>query len=164
MLMLVMCLIVLVACVNISSALVMLSIERRKEIAILKSLGSSPKGIKRAFVFTGLFCGIAGVVLGLPLGVLCAFFSNQIIRIIEKLVNAWGYLVYIIKSLFDSSLIFVRVQLLDPAYYLETIPISFNISELLGIAFITILLSVLVSLLPAHKAAKEKPLETLRKL
>ncbi len=164
MLMLVMCLIVLVACVNISSALIMLGIERRKEIAILKSLGARPKGIKRSFVFTGFFCGVGGVVLGLPLGVFCALFTNQIISAIEKLVNAWGYLVYIIKSFFDSSLIFVPVQLLDPAYYLETIPISFNIKELFGIAFLTILLSVLVSLLPAYKAAKEKPLDTLRKL
>ncbi len=164
MLMLVMCLIVLVACVNISSALVMLGIERRREIAILKSLGASPKGIKRAFVLTGLFCGAGGVIFGLPLGVFCALFTNQIISAIEKLVNAWGYLVYIIKSFFDSSLIFVPVHLLDPAYYLETIPISFNVRELFGIGLLTILLSVLVSLLPASKAAREKPLDTLRKL
>ena len=83
----VMILIVLVASINISAALVMLVMERRKEIAILKSLGASGKSVSFSFVVAGLFCSIAGLFTGLPLGLLCSVNLNEIISFFEKVLN-----------------------------------------------------------------------------
>ena len=95
MLVFVMMLIVLVASINVSSAIVMLVMERRKEIAILKSLGASPSGITLSFLITGMACGSGGVLLGLPVGLLASVNANQIVQLVEKIVNMFakaGYL------------------------------------------------------------------------
>ena len=78
-LMFIMLLIVLVACVNIFSALVMLSMERRREIAILKSLGADSKGISFAFLVTGFLIGFGGLAGGIPIGLVCAVNINRIL-------------------------------------------------------------------------------------
>ena len=59
---------------------------------------------------------------------------------------------------------YIPISLLDPAYYLETIPIVIPAKEILLIALSTILLSIAVSIIPASKAAKEKPLSIIRKI
>ena len=87
MLIFVMIMIILVASVNISSAIIMLVMERQKEIAILKSLGATPNGITLSFLISGVSCGIGGILIGLPLGLIFSFFSNQIISFIDNSVN-----------------------------------------------------------------------------
>ena len=62
MLLFIMFLIVLVASVNVSSALIMLTMEKRKEIAILKAIGASPSKLQLAFVMTGFLTGLGGVI------------------------------------------------------------------------------------------------------
>ncbi|MBO7175492.1 MAG: ABC transporter permease [Spirochaetaceae bacterium] len=174
MLIFVMFLIVLVASVNISSALVMLAMERRREIAILKSVGATSEGIITAFLLTGFCAGGAGVVLGIPLGILCAVNVNQILAGIEKLLNIFVHFWYNLSSMFLAFLEnflskdfarseFVPVQLLDPAFYLEEIPVILPWTGIFIIAAGTLVLSVVVSALPSIKAGKEKPLDTLRK-
>jgi lipoprotein-releasing system permease protein len=174
MLIFVMFLIVLVASVNISSALVMLAMERRREIAILKSVGATSEGIITAFLLTGFCAGGAGVVLGIPLGILCAVNVNQILSGIEKLLNIFVHFWYNLSSMFLAFLEnflskdfarseFVPVQLLDPAFYLEEIPVILPWTGIFIIAAGTLVLSVVVSALPSIKAGKEKPLDTLRK-
>ena len=59
---------------------------------------------------------------------------------------------------------FVPVKLLDPEFYLTNIPIVVPFADIFVIAIATLLLSTAVSLLPARKAAEEKPLEVLRKI
>lgn len=174
MLIFVMFLIVLVASVNISSALVMLAMERRREIAILKSVGATSEGIITAFLLTGFCAGGAGVVLGIPLGILCAVNVNQILSSIEKLLNIFVHFWYNLSNMFLAFLEnflskdfarseFVPVQLLDPAFYLEEIPVILPWTGIFIIAAGTLVLSVVVSALPSIKAGKEKPLDTLRK-
>ena len=160
MLLFVMFLIVLVASVNVSSALVMLVMEKRKDIAILKSLGASNSGIGLSFVMTGGVAGIVGTLIGIPLGLLCAVNINSIISFFEKIINTFTKLIYYIKDGKD----YIPISLLDPAYYLETIPIVIPAKEILLIALSTILLSIAVSIIPASKAAKEKPLSIIRKI
>ncbi len=159
-LMFIMLLIVFVASVNVSSALVMLVMERRKEIAILKSIGGNSSGIVAAFLFMGVICGLGGVVLGIPLGLLCAVNCNEIINFSEKILNIIIKFVYLLKG----QTLYADIHLLDPAYYLQDIPISVPLKELLYIGCGTLILSLLVSALPAMKAGKEKPLDTLRKI
>ena len=97
MLVFVMILIVLVASINISSAIVMLVMERRKEIAILKSLGATPSGITFSFILTGISCALGGLAIGLPLGLLAAVNANSIVNFIEKIVNFCAKIGYLIK-------------------------------------------------------------------
>lgn len=161
MLVFVMMLIVLVASINVSSAIVMLVMERRKEIAILKSLGASPSGITLSFLITGMVCGSGGVLLGLPVGLLASVNANQIVQFVEKIVNMFAKAGYLLKGLPASEI--TAIKLMDPAYYLQKIPVDLPFAQILLIAGATILLSLIVSVIPAVKAGKEKPLDILRK-
>ncbi len=161
-LLLIMLLIVLVASVNISSALVMIVMERRREIAILKSVGASPGGIATAFLMVGLGSGFGGVLMGLPLGLLAAVNINGIIRLMEQTVNLAAKFFHMLGNHGTSG--FQQIHLLDPAYYLQEIPVSIPLRELSVIVVGTLLLSLLVSVVPALKAGREKPLDTLRKM
>lgn len=161
MLVFVMMLIVLVASINISSAIIMLVIERKKEIAILKSIGASPKEITLSFLITGMSCGIGGVFIGLPIGIILTIFSNQILSVLEHFMNFFVKIFYFIKKMPVSEENFVK--LLNPAYYLQSIPITIPFSQILWICFFTIILSLIVSIIPSVNAGKEKPLEILRK-
>jgi len=151
-------LITLVASVNISQALVMLVMERKHEIAILKANGASPQFITMCFLVAGLIISFLGLIIGMPIGVLISIHINSILSILEKIIN---YFFYYASFLFGY--VYSEVHLLDPSYYLETIPISLNFYELYFVAIITLLLSVVVSLIPSIKAGKEKPLEIMRK-
>ena len=161
-LLLIMLLIVLVASVNISSALVMTVMERRREIAILKSTGATANGITMAFLITGLGCGAGGVLIGVPLGLLVSVNINAIISGMEKVVNAFRKFGWILLN--HGSDNFEDFKLLDPGYYLQEIPVTIPFKELFLIVTGTLLLSLIVSAVPAIRAGREKPLDTLRKL
>lgn len=161
-LLLIMLLIVLVASVNISSALVMVVMERRREIAILKSMGASEEGIKMSFILVGFASGAGGTLIGIPLGLLAAVNINPLISIMEKGVNFFAKFFYLVARGNLGS--FSEVRLLDPAYYLQDIPVSIPFPHLLLITAGTLVLSLVVSIIPASKAGREKPLDTLRKM
>lgn len=161
-LLLIMILIVIVASVNIASALVMLVMERKKEIAILKSTGASSSGIALAFVLTGLACGLGGILMGLPAGLLCAVNINSIITFAENFVNFFARFFYLLVN--HNLENFSKVNLLDPSFYIQKFSLSIPFVKLLLITGGTLLLSLIVSAIPAIKAGKEKPIETLRKI
>jgi lipoprotein-releasing system permease protein len=152
-------LIVLVASVNISSALLILAIERRREIAILKSLGATSGGISFSFLLTGLYAGLCGVVLGVPPGILCAVNVNALVALMEKAVNLGAEIVFRL----GVSGSFSRVHLLDPAYYLQEIPVVLPLAQLTVIVCGTLALSVLAAAAPSIRAGREKPIRTLSK-
>lgn len=156
----VMMLIVLVAAVNISSALIMLVMERRREIAILKSTGASSGGIALSFLLTGCFCGAAGCAAGLPFGIACALNINRIIPLVEKAVNFVGKLIFVVRG--NAARQFMTVKLMDPAYYLTEISVKIQAGEIVFIVLAVLILSLIVSVVPAVKAGREKPLEILR--
>lgn len=161
MLVFVMMLIVLVATVNVSSAIVMLVMERRKEIAILKSIGATPAGITFSFLLTGMACGTGGVFLGLPVGLLLSVNANGLVHGLEKIVNWGAGLLYKINGTpIDETSV---IRLMDPQYYLQNIPVDIPFSQIFLIVASTIFLSLLVSIIPSIKAGKEKPLDILRK-
>ncbi len=153
-------LIVLVAAVNISSALIMLVLERRREIAILKSLGASSRGISLSFIMTGFACGAGGLLFGLPLGLLLSVNINEFIKFAEKAIN---FAMRGLSFFANSDIMGVKqIRLLDEEYYLKVIPIEIPFGDLFLIAFATLLLSLAASLLPAAKAGKQRPIDTLR--
>lgn len=160
MLVFIMMMIVLVASMNISSAIIMLVMERRREIAILKSVGATPKGIGLAFVMAGAVCGFSGLLIGIPCGIFISVNANFFIQLLEKILNGFVK-IYIILNHIPAGEI-STVKIMNPAYYLQEIPVDIPVSEIILVAVGTIVLSILVSLIPAIKAANEKPLENLR--
>ncbi|MGP1439342.1 MAG: ABC transporter permease [Treponema sp.] len=151
-------LITLVASINISQALIMLVMERKHEIAILKANGASPQFITMCFLSSGLITSFLGLIIGMPIGILISIHINGILSALENIIN---YLYYYASILLGNT--YSEVNLLDPSYYLETIPISLNFYELYFIAVITLFLSMIVSLVPSIKAGREKPLLIMRK-
>jgi lipoprotein-releasing system permease protein len=148
----IMALVVLVAAVNVSSAISMLIIERQRDIAVLKSAGTGAAEISRIFLFCGIltgFCGaLPGVALGLSLG--CAI--NSVIRGIETALS-------FISALLNGD----AVKILDPGFYLQEIPIIVDWRTVALIAVFTVLCSALSSLSCARHAGKSRPLDLLRK-
>jgi lipoprotein-releasing system permease protein len=159
-LLLVMALAVAVAAINVGSALVMLVLERRRDIAILKSAGASPGLIGRIFVFTGLAIGGSGTLIGIGVGSLLAWRINDFIAVIERLVNGAARLW---AAASGSAVSHAGIRLLDPAYYLERIPVSIQFGELVAVAGASLILCLFASLIPARRASRLPPLEIFRK-
>jgi lipoprotein-releasing system permease protein len=159
-LLLVMALAVAVAAMNVGSALVMLVLERRRDIAILKSAGASPGLISRVFVVAGLFIGGTGTLLGIGAGSFLAWRINDLIAVVERLANEasrlWG-------TLTGAGAPRTAIRLLDPAYYLERIPVDIRLGELAGILCASLALCFLASIVPAGRASRIPPLELFRK-
>jgi lipoprotein-releasing system permease protein len=159
-LLLVMALTVAVAAINVSSALVMLVLERRRDIAILKSAGASPSFISQVFLFAGVGVGGLGTILGIGIGSFVAWRINDLIGGIEVIVNtASRFLAWTSGSGAPKA----AIRLLDPAYYIERIPVHFHPDELALVAAASIALCLLASFLPAKQAARLPPLEIFRK-
>jgi len=148
----IMALIVIVAAVNVSSATSMLVIERQKDIAILKISGSSIKGITDIFLWGSFLTGFIGGVIGITFGLLIGFNINILIRSLEKFLS-------FISGIFHGG----EVKILDPGFYLETIPIVIDWGAVMLIWLFAIFCSVLASWIPARKAGRLKPMELLRK-
>lgn len=152
MLLFIMALIVIVAAVNVSSATSMLVLERQKDIAILKVSGSSMSGITKIFIWGSFLTGLFGSVIGIAFGLLLGVNINYVIRFLEKVLSFFS-------ALFRGG----EVKILDPGFYLETIPIIIDWNMVLAIWFFAVLCSVVASWIPSRKAGRLKPMELLRK-
>ena len=126
-------LIIVVAAVNMISALTMMVTDKVREIAILKSMGAPSQGIGVAFVVVGGAIGVLGTAVGIGLGVATCV-----------VVRGYGYR-------------------LDPKVYLiDRLPISMRPSEILLVAGITMALCLVATLIPTFKAASLRPVVGLR--
>ena len=152
--------IVVVAAIGISSSVLMIVMERKKEIALLQCVGASSAGICVSFVLVGLAAGFLGVLVGLPCAILISANINGVITTIEGVVNLFGRLTLLLLS--DKTQA-QQFHLLDPAYYLQDIPTVLPFKQIGLIAVCTLILSILVSIVPSLKAAIQKPCDTLRK-
>jgi len=135
-------LIVLVAGFNIVSTLIMVVMEKNKDIAILKSMGAPSNGILKIFVAEGLVIGVVGTVLGTILGLGAAFNLEKITEFVE---NLFGF------------------KILRPdVYYIDKLPSHVD-PFIVGLIIITaILISLLATLYPSWRASKLDPAEALR--
>ncbi|MFP4204719.1 MAG: ABC transporter permease [Spirochaetaceae bacterium] len=155
-------LIVVVASVNISSSLVMLVLEKQSEIAILKSTGASPAGIRRIFVLCGFFSGVAGGAIGIAVGLAISVNLNALLAGIENLVGWFQQAFYMaFAPLTDGAP--QAVNVFHSEFYLETIPITVDPGQLLLVAVLTTVLATLAALVPAHRAGRVRPLEVMRR-
>ena len=151
-LLLIMALIVIVAAVNVSSATSMLVLERNRDIAVLKVSGASVGGVTAVFLWGSFLTGLTGSVIGITSGLLIGSNINVLIRSLEKTLSFFS-------GLFNGS----EVKILDPGFYLETIPVIIDWTMVIMIWLFAILCSVLASWIPARHAGKLKPMELLRK-
>ncbi len=158
-LLLVMALILVVSAVNISTAMVTLVQQRRQETAVLKALGASAHLIRGQFIVLGLLAGVFGTAVGLGLGVVAAWGINVLMSTVETVFSAFSAL----RGWLTGTPGEVW-KILDSAYYLETLPVKFDVPLLLLMATGSVALSVVASAVPAWKAARQLPLEVLRRV
>jgi len=135
-------LIVLVAAFNIISTLIMVVMEKHKDIAILKSMGAPSKGILRIFVIEGGVIGIVGTVFGTILGLGAAFNLEKITGFVE---NLFGFKI-----------------LSSDVYYIDKLPSQVNPMDVGLIVITAILISLLATLYPSWRASRLDPAEALR--
>jgi lipoprotein-releasing system permease protein len=127
-------LIVLVAAFNIISSLIMLVMEKTRDIAILKAMGATDASIRRIFILEGLIIGVFGTTLGLLGGfTLCGLLKRY--RFIE---------------------------LPRDVYYISTLPVRLETMDVLVISAAALIICLLATLYPSWQAARLAPVEALR--
>ena len=135
-------LIVLVAAFNIISTLIMVVMEKSKDIAILKSMGAPGRGILKIFIIEGLVIGVVGTAMGLIAGLAIALNLEKITGFVE---NLFGF----------------KVMSSD-VYYIDKLPSQVNPWDLTWIVLTAILISLLATVYPAWRASRLDPAEALR--
>ncbi len=143
----VMAMVVIVAVVNISSALVLLVVEKEQEIAILRATGVSSRDVAFTFVAAGFFIGVTGAVIGAMVGLLAAININEILRGIETVL---------------SGVAGQAVDVFNPEFYLSTIPVEVRFLPAAGAVFLVLALSLTAAIVPARRAARIPPDRILR--
>ncbi|RMF87054.1 MAG: lipoprotein-releasing ABC transporter permease subunit [Nitrospinota bacterium] len=127
-------LIVLVAAFNIVSTLIMMVMEKNRDIAILKSMGATRQSIMKIFMAEGLIIGVTGTLLGIGGGYL-------VCRLLEK---------------------YQFIKLPSDVYYLDRLPVNMQGLDFLLVSLAAILISFLATLYPAWNASRLNPVEVLR--
>ncbi len=134
--------VVAVAAFNIVSTLVMSVAEKRRDIAVLRTMGARAGGIIAIFVAHGLVLAAVGITVGALVGV---FLATNIAAITSSLEHAFG------------------VKLFDPSvYFISELPADLQGSDVAVVVIASFLLSLLATLYPAWRAARIAPAEVLR--
>ncbi len=127
-------LIVLVACFNIISTLIVMVVEKTKDIGILKALGATQKSIRRIFTWGGLLIGCGGTLSGLLAGVaLCGLLKK-----------------------------YQFIQLPKDIYYIDRLPVALRWQDVSLIAASALAITFLATIYPSFKAARLNPVDALR--
>ena len=126
-------LITLVASLNIASTLILRSVEKTRDIGLLKAMGASPAMIRRVFLVEGALIGGSGVFAGVLLGVLIS----------------WAIATFPI------------VELPPDIYYLSRVPVDIRAVDVCAVAGMGLLLSLFATLYPAARASKVDPVEAI---
>ena len=135
-------LIVLVAAFNIISALIMIVMEKNKDIAILKSMGATSQSIMKIFIYQGLIIGVIGTFLGCIAGLTVALNIQRVSLFVEK--------------------VFRFKFLPGDVYYLSELPSKVNYGDVVIIVIGTLLICFLSTIYPSLRASKTDPAEALR--
>ncbi|MBF0142758.1 MAG: lipoprotein-releasing ABC transporter permease subunit [Magnetococcales bacterium] len=135
-------LVVVVAAFNIISTLIMIVMEKGRDIAILKTMGATSRGIMAIFLINGGVIGIVGTLVGLGLGLILADNLEVTLKAIERLFH---------------------IQILSgEVYYIDHLPSRVLFSDVAWITGVSLGISLLATLYPARRAARVDPVETLR--
>ena len=130
---LVLLLMVLIGAFNIVSTLIMVVMEKKKDIAILRSMGATQQSIRKIFLLKGLLIGIVGTILGVILGLLvCALIANY------------------------------PFELPDGVFLISRVPVRVYLGNVALVACASFVVCLLASIYPARQAAKLDPVEIIR--
>jgi lipoprotein-releasing system permease protein len=127
-------LIIAIAALNITTMLILVVVERRRDIAILSALGATRTGVMLLFIIEGAVVGATGAIGGVVVGLVACFIGNY-----YKLVN-----------------------LPADVYSISNVPLITSPTEMLLAALIAFALSVLATIYPARAASRLRPVEALR--
>jgi lipoprotein-releasing system permease protein len=135
-------LIVAVAAFNIVSTLVMAVTDKESDIAILRTLGASPRSIMQVFIVQGALIGVIGLLLGVAGGVALALNVDVVVPFIEKLIGTQ----FLAKEV----------------YYISELPSDLQWRDVATIASVSFVLTLLATLYPSWRASRVNPAEALR--
>ena len=127
-------LIVLVAAFNIIATLIMIVVEKTKDIGILKAMGATDRSVLRIFMWEGLAVGIAGTLCGTVVGALLSW-----------LVGRYRF-----------------ITIPGEVYFLDRLPAKLECGDLSIVALVALLISFLATIYPAWRASKLEPVEAIR--
>ncbi|MBW2019930.1 MAG: lipoprotein-releasing ABC transporter permease subunit [Deltaproteobacteria bacterium] len=127
-------LIILVAAFNIISTLIMMVMEKNKDIAILKSMGASSKSIMKIFMLNGLIIGVVGTTLGIIGGSVVCFLLKR----------------------------YEFVKLPSDVYYISTLPVKVQMGDVALIALCALAISFLATIYPSYQASRLDPAAAIR--
>jgi lipoprotein-releasing system permease protein len=130
---LVLLLMVLIGAFNIVSTLVMVVMEKKKDIAILRSMGATQRSIRQIFLMKGCIIGVLGTILGVLLGLAVCFIISQ-----------------------------YKFELPKDVFLISTVPVRVYLSNFILVALASFLVCVVASIYPARQAAKLDPVEIIR--
>jgi lipoprotein-releasing system permease protein len=130
---LILTLITLVASLNIASTLILRSVEKTRDIGLLKAMGASPRQIRRIFWIEGFLIGSTGVVMGLLFGLLLCGIIHR----------------------------YPIVELPADIYYLSRVPVSIQLADVAAVMGMGLLLSLLGTIYPALRASRVNPVEAI---
>ena len=124
----------MVAAFNIISSLIMIVMEKTREIGILKSMGATARSIMKIFVYEGVIIGFIGTGLGCILGYSIGFMQME----------------------------FKLISLPADVYIIDALPMQLQLLDFAAISVVALVLCLLASVYPAFKAAKLFPVEAIR--
>lgn len=135
-------LIVAVAAFNIVATLIMVVADKGADIAIVRTLGMTPRQVMAVFMVQGTFIGLIGTVIGAVLGVLAALNVSELVRWVEQASGA---------QVFSSDV-----------YYVNSLPSQLQLADVLLVCSAALVLSFLATLYPSWRASRIEPAEALR--
>ncbi len=142
MMFIVLTLIIMVAAFNIVSTMIMVVTDKKKDIAVLRTIGASPLSIQIMFIIQGLIIGISGSLLGLAGGITLSLNIDVIVPFIESMLGI---------TFFPPDV-----------YYISVVPSELVWRDVWLVAAVAFVLTLLATLYPAYKASKTQPAEALR--
>ncbi len=144
---------------TIMGTLVMVVMEKRKAVGILKSMGAGQVSIMVIFVLEGFLIGIIGSALGVVFGLAASLNLESIIRWIEGTINSTMSYVY---AKFNLGLYFNISLVPKSVYYIDTIPTEITPEFIVLIAIFAVFLSTVAAIFPSWQASRLRPVETIR--
>ena len=127
-------LIVLVAAFNIVATLIMVVMEKRKDIAVLKSMGAPGRAISRIFIYKGLVIGVIGTLLGTLFGWLGCWLLDR----------------------------YEFIELPKDVFYVSTLPVKIYLENFLVVGVSSMLICLVATIYPARQAARLPPVDVIR--